>query len=65
MSHRNRSKPTLSFSERLLKAAEEARSKAGKLTPGKDRDDLLEKAREFEAQLQLNNFLQTTGAARD
>jgi hypothetical protein len=58
VSHRrNRAKPTLSFTERLIKAADDARAKAEKLKPGKARDDLLEKAREFEEQLEMNAFL--------
>lgn len=58
MSHRrNRNKPTLSFTERLIKAAEDARAKAEKLKPGRAKDGLLEKAREFEAQLEMNAFL--------
>ena len=62
MSHRNRNRQILSLSERLLKAAEEARLKADRLEPGKARDLLLQKAREFEAQLALNALLQTPGA---
>jgi hypothetical protein len=60
---RNRAKPVLSFTDRLIKAALEARTKAEKLKPGKARDDLLEKAREFEAQIQMNTFLGAEGSA--
>ena len=58
---RNRTKPALSFTDRLIKAALEARAKAEKLLPGKAQDDLLEKAREFEAQIEMNAFLGAEG----
>lgn len=59
MSHRrNRTKQSTTFTERLLKAAAEARKKADVLEPGKTKDALLEKAREFEGQLEMNSFLQ-------
>ena len=62
MSHRrNRTKPTLSFAERLMQAAEDARAKAQKLKPGKAQNDLLEKAREFEAQIEMNASLGAEG----
>ena len=35
---------------------------ADKLEPGKAKKELLEKAREFEAQLDLNDYLRTPGA---
>ena len=54
---RNYRRPALSFTERLLKAAEEARVEAEKLKPGKPRDALLEKARAFEIQIEMNSFL--------
>jgi hypothetical protein len=59
MSHRrNRAKQSMTFTERLLKAAAEARKKADMLEPGETKDALLEKAREFEGQLEMNSFLQ-------
>jgi hypothetical protein len=62
LSHRrNRAKQTVTFTDRLLKAAHEARAKAGKLKPGKAQDDLLEKAREFEGQVDMNAFLGAEG----
>jgi hypothetical protein len=63
MSHRrNRTKQVLTFTERLTQAAVEARTKAGELKPGKMKDDLLEKARELEAQLDMNTFLKSPGS---
>jgi hypothetical protein len=62
MSHRrNRAKQSMTFTERLLKAAAQARQKAESLEPGTARDALLEKAREFEGQLEMNSFLQPPG----
>ena len=58
---RNRTKPALSFTDRLIKAALDARAKAEKLKPGKARANLLEKVREFEAQVQMNAFLAAEG----
>jgi hypothetical protein len=55
MKKRNRFKQTLSLDERLMKTAEEYRAKAN-LLRGKERDDLLEKAREFEAQVSMNRI---------
>ena len=64
MSHRrNRAKQTVSFADRLLKAAKDARAKAEALEPGKARDELIEKAREFESQLEMNRYLQTPGSS--
>ena len=64
MNHRrNRTKQTLSFAERLTKAAEEARAKARALEPGKERDLLIDKARQFEAQVDINALLETRGSS--
>jgi hypothetical protein len=60
MSHRRiRLKQTLSFAERLMKAAEDTRVRAEALEPGRAKDDLLQKAREFEAQIGLNGIFQS------
>jgi hypothetical protein len=63
MSHRRiRKKQTLTLPERLMKAAEEARLKAQTLEPGKAKDALLDKARQFESQIPIGGFVQTPGA---
>jgi hypothetical protein len=53
---RNRYKHTTTLEERLLKAAQDLRAKAKELLPGKDRDTLLEKARQFENQVSTNEL---------
>ena len=53
---RNRYKHTTTLEERLLKAAEDLRAKAKELLPGKDRDRLLEKARQFENEVSTNEL---------
>jgi hypothetical protein len=53
---RNRYKHTATLEERLLKAAEELRAKAKEMAPGKDRELLLEKARQFESQVSMNDL---------
>ena len=66
MSHRrNRAKQILTLTDRLTQAAEEARAKAEALDPGEAKDLLLEKARQFEAQIGMNGFLETRGARLD
>ncbi|WP_244546989.1 hypothetical protein [Bradyrhizobium sp. Gha] len=45
------------MSERLAEAAREARAQAELLPKGQLRDVLLEKARQYEAQIPLNAFL--------
>lgn len=63
MSHRrNRTKQTRSLPERLMKAAADARARAEALEPGKEKHELLEKARQFEAQIGMNDFLETPSA---
>ena len=58
MSHRRKlAKQTTTFTERLLKAAAEARAKADRLEPGKAKDELFAKAKEFEGQIQMNSYL--------
>ena len=52
---RRRFKQTLTLDERLAKAAEEYRVKA-LLLRGKEKQELLEKAREFEAQVSINRL---------
>ncbi|MET4390900.1 hypothetical protein ABIB73_006686 [Bradyrhizobium sp. F1.4.3] len=52
---RRRFKQTLSLDERLRKTAEEYRAKA-KLLQGKEKQELLEKARAFEGQVSINRL---------
>ncbi|MCK1513058.1 hypothetical protein IVB22_10830 [Bradyrhizobium sp. 190] len=53
---RNRYKHTTTLEERLLKAAGDLRAKARDLPLGKDRDTLLEKARQFESHVSTNEL---------
>ena len=63
---RDRYKHTAALEERLLKAAEELRAKAKELAPGKDRELLLEKARQFESQVSMNDlFVPSQGTERN
>jgi hypothetical protein len=52
----------LSFDERLAERAREARKQADLLPPGALRDALLEKARQYEAQISLNAMLSNPDA---
>jgi hypothetical protein len=61
MGTRKRFKQTLSLGERLLGIAEDYRARARRLQPGKEQDDLFEKAREFEGQIELIGFIRTSG----
>jgi len=54
---RRRVLPEKTLSERLSEAAREARQQAQLLPAGRLRDALLEKARQSEAQIPLNDFL--------
>jgi len=54
---RNRKRPSLSFQERLSKFAENARTAAKMLPPGAERHDLLLKARQSEAALNIDRWL--------
>ena len=51
-----------SLDERLAERAHEARKQADLLPPGKLRDALLEKVRQYEAQISLNAFLSNSDA---
>jgi hypothetical protein len=59
---RNRRKNTMAFDERLHQAANQARDAAQKLPQGKERDDLLKKARQAEAAAHLNEWLSSPGS---
>ncbi|RXH20124.1 hypothetical protein EAS54_03835 [Bradyrhizobium guangzhouense] len=54
---RRRARQEKTLSERLTEAAREARAQAQLLPDGRLRDVLLEKARQYEAQIPLNAFL--------
>jgi len=58
---RNRSRPHLSFQERLSKFTQEARAAAKKLPPGLERADLLQKARDSEAAAKIDRWLSSPG----
>jgi hypothetical protein len=54
---RRRVRHETSLDERLIERAREARKQAGLLPSGELRDALLEKARQYEAQISMNQFL--------
>jgi len=56
MSPRRRIKQVLSLHERLISFAENVRQKASRLPPGEQQDALLEKARQADAAVRLNNW---------
>jgi len=56
-SKRNRKKHTLSFDQRLQRAAIVARRAAGLLPEGRERETLLEKARQAETASHINEWL--------
>jgi hypothetical protein len=58
---RNRRKNTVSFDERLQRAAEEAREAAWKLPKGCERDALLKRARQTETAVHINQWLSSPG----
>ena len=58
---RNRTKHELSFEDRLLDAARDARLAARKLPPGKERETLLRSARESEAAAAINRWISSPG----
>jgi len=58
---RNRTRPELSFGERLSKFSAEARAAAKKLPPGVERSELLQKARASEAAAKIERWLSSPG----
>jgi hypothetical protein len=58
---RNRTRPPLSFQQRLNNFAEEARSAAKRLPPSAERSDLLQKALDSEAAAKLDRWLSPPG----
>ena len=59
---RNRHKQSVSFDERLHKAARDAREEAGQLPSGPQRDLLLKKAGQAENAAHLNEWLSSPSA---
>jgi len=58
---RRRVKHELSFEERLLGAARDAREAARRLPPGKKREMLLRSARDNEAAVEINRWIASPG----
>jgi hypothetical protein len=58
---RNRSRPLLSFQERLNNFSQAARSAAKKLPASAERSDLLQKARDSEAAAKIDRWLSSPG----
>ena len=58
---RTRRKQTISFGDRLKMAAKEARQAAQQLPHGREREDLLRKARQAEAAIHINGWLTSPG----
>jgi hypothetical protein len=52
----------ISFKDRLSRVAAQARAKAQTMSPGKDRDALMERARQVEATAQLDHWLTSPGS---
>ena len=59
---RRRVKQTMSFRERLLKSAHEARDEAAQLPPGSARDHLLLKARQSETAASIDTWVSSPGS---
>src|SRR5512135_1526990 len=60
---RNRRKQTVPFDQRLHQAAIAAREAAGRLPDGQEREMLLEKARQAETAVRINQWLVSPGLA--
>lgn len=58
---RNRSRPLLTFQERLRNFAQAAREAAKKLPPSAERSELLQKARDGEAAAKIDRWLSPPG----
>nr|WP_128943849.1 hypothetical protein [Bradyrhizobium zhanjiangense] len=54
---RHRAKRTMTLQERLTTLALDARTKARRLAPGAEREQLLKRARQAEQATELNEFL--------
>jgi hypothetical protein len=57
----NRSKPH-SFEDRLAEAAFRLEAQARRLSPGKERDELLQKLRQIDTAVHLNEWLKSPAA---
>jgi hypothetical protein len=62
---RRRFKQITTLEERLLKAAEELRIRARELPEGKEREAILAKAAQFEAQVSVNKLFVPQGPERN
>jgi hypothetical protein len=58
---RNRTRPLLSFQQRLSNFAQAARAAAKKLPPSAERGELLQKARDGEAAAKIDRWLSSPG----
>lgn len=63
MQRRRRIKHEVSFEERLARHARRLEEQAKTLPPGKERDDLMRRARQAETTLHLNEWLNSPGLA--
>ena len=61
MFKRRRFKQTQTLQERLAAFANEARNKAVELPPGLEKDDLLKRARQADAALHMQDWLNSPG----
>ena len=61
ISRRKRVNHVLTFEERLLDAASQARERGRKLPPGKKREMLLRSARDSEAAVRINRWVSSPG----
>jgi hypothetical protein len=61
MGKRNRTRPTETFEERLKAFAKASRQAARSLPPGKDREELLRKARQAETTAHVHDSVDSTG----
>jgi threonine synthase len=58
---RNRKRPTMSFQDRLMRFAAQARERASQLPPGRDRDQLAQRALENETAAKIDRWLSSPG----
>jgi hypothetical protein len=58
---RNRKRPAMSFQERLMRFAAQAREAASQLPPGADRDQLAQRALENETAAKIDRWLSSPG----
>jgi hypothetical protein len=61
MFHRRRFKQSVSLRDRLVSFANEVRTKADLLPPGRERDDLLTKQRQADTASHLNDWANSPG----